>query len=103
MEAAKAITFEKAARTYYEAYQSKWSVRHREAFLNTLKQYAFPVIGGLPVAAIDTGLVLRVLSRSGSTGMSPPARIRARIEKVLGWSTVRGFREATIRRDGGDI
>ena len=33
LEAARSITFEIAARRYYDAHQVKWSVKHREAFL----------------------------------------------------------------------
>ena len=57
LEAAKQITFEwLPLGHYFESYQQKWSIKHREAFIGTLKQYVFPLIGSLPVAAIDTGL-----------------------------------------------
>jgi hypothetical protein len=77
LEEARAITFAKASQSYYDAYQAKWSVKHREAFLTTLKQYAFPKLGELPVASIDTGLVLAVLSRSGPQARDRPGYVAA--------------------------
>src|SRR2546423_1634667 len=59
LEAAHSITFEIAAGRCYDAHEVKWGVKHREAFLNTLHQYAYPLLGKLPVAVIDTGLVLK--------------------------------------------
>jgi integrase len=93
LEAAKQITFAFAAGRYYDAYQAKWSAKHREAFMNTLRQYVFPLIGDLPVAAIDTGLVLSVLEPIWRTKHVTSRRIRARIELVLSWATVRGYRQ----------
>lgn len=50
-------TFEKAAKAYYDAHERSWkNDKHRAQFLSTLKAYAFPKIGRLPVADIDTGL-----------------------------------------------
>jgi integrase len=92
LEAARSITFEVAARRYYDAHELKWSVKHREAFLNTLHQYAYPLLGKLPVAAIDTGLVLRVIEPIWVDKHVTASRIRARIEMVLDWCTVRGYR-----------
>ena len=74
-------------------------------FLSTLSTFAFPVIGNLSVAAIDTGLVLKVLEQKVDAERGYPAgplwqarpetasRLRGRIELVLGWATVRGYRQ----------
>ena len=72
--------------------------------MSTLTQYAFPHIGELSVAAIDTGLVLRVLEQRVPAERGYPAgqfwearpetasRLRGRIEAVLDWATARGYR-----------
>src|SRR5258705_9139537 len=62
LEAAKAMTFESAARKYFEQNEHKWkNAKHRNQFLSTLEAYAFPQIGKISVAAIDQGLVLKCI------------------------------------------
>jgi len=50
-------------------------------------------INDLPVAAIDTGLVLKVLEPIWTTTPETASRIRGRIEAVLDWAKVRGYRD----------
>jgi len=50
------------------------------------------VIGGLPVAAINTGLVLRVLQPIWRETPETASRVRMRMERVLGWAAVHGYR-----------
>jgi Arm DNA-binding domain/Phage integrase central domain len=62
LAAAKTMTFEQAAKAYHAQHEAKWkNAKHAQQFINTLRDYAFPIIGQLPVASIDTGLVLKVL------------------------------------------
>lgn len=90
---AKTITFQEAAITYFDAHERKWrNAKHRQQFVSSLKQYAFPAIGKLPVAAIDTGLVLKVVEPIWQTKTETASRVRNRIESVLDWATVRGYR-----------
>jgi integrase len=93
LEAAKQITFAKAAETYIEAHHTAWkSDKNKQQWINTLATYAFPLIGNLPVAAIDTTLVLHVLEPIWATKTETASRVRMRIERVLAWATVRGYR-----------
>jgi hypothetical protein len=50
-------------------------------------------LGELPVAAIDTGLVVQVLDPIWATKPETASRVRGRIEAVLDAATVRGFRQ----------
>jgi integrase len=106
LAAAKTLTFSEAAQQYFDQHESKWrNAKHRAQFIATLRDYAFPVIGNLPVAAVDTGLVLKVLEQKVAAERGYPAgplwqarpetasRLRGRIESVLGWATVRGYRQ----------
>jgi len=62
LAAIKQITFSEAAKQYIAAHEKGWkNPRHREQWSQTLRQYALPKIGGLPVNAVDTPAVLRVL------------------------------------------
>ena len=51
------------------------------------------MINHLPVGAIDTGLVLKVLEPIWSTTPETASRVRGRIELVLDWAKVRGYRD----------
>jgi integrase len=94
LEAAKAITFEQAAQQYFDQHERKWrNEKHRQQFLSTLKAYAFPKIGRLSASAVDTGQVLRCLEPIWRDKTETASRLRARIENVLDWATVRGYRK----------
>jgi integrase len=91
--AATTITFAEAARAYFNFHERKWkNAKHRAQFLSTLETYAFPKIGTLPVAAIDTGAVLRCVEPIWPDKTETASRVRGRIEAVLDWATVRGYR-----------
>jgi integrase len=94
LEAARTITFEAASKAYYESHEASWkNAKHRQQFLNTLKTYVFPKIGKLPVADIDTGLVLKCIEPIWQHKTETANRTRGRIEAVLDWATVRGYRK----------
>jgi hypothetical protein len=93
LAAAKVITFDKAAKGFIEANESSWrSAKHGEQWRNTLTTYASPVIGDLPVSAISTALVMKILQPIWSTKTETATRVRGRIEKVLDWAKVQGYR-----------
>ncbi len=94
LDAAKAITFEDAAEAYIRAHRAGWrNAKHAAQWEMTLATYAGPVIGPLPVQAIDTALVLKVLERIWTEKPETASRLRGRIEAVLDWAKVRGYRE----------
>ena len=91
--AAKSITFEQAAQQYFNFHERKWvNAKYRAQFLSSLRDYAFPVLGKLPVAEIDVGFVLKCLEPIWQRIPETASRVRARIEAVLDWATVRGYR-----------
>ncbi len=92
-EAARNMTFEECCNRYIAAHQSAWTnARHRNQWPETLAAYAYPVMGTLPVGSIDTAIVMRVVEPLWNTKQETAARLRARIERVLDWATVSGFR-----------
>lgn len=87
------ITFADCARRYIEAHRKAWSnPKHVAQWGSTLETYAFPVLGKLAVADIDTAHIVKVLEPIWLEKPETASRTRGRIEKVLGWATVRGFR-----------
>lgn len=94
LEAARAITFKDAADQYFAQHEGKWSgVKTAQQFKNTLAQYAYPVIGKLPVADVDTTFVLKIVEPIWVTKHQTASRLRGRIEAVLDWAKIRGFRK----------
>jgi integrase len=90
---AKAMTFRQCADAFIASHEAGWgSAVHRRQWANSIAQYAHPVIGGLPVHAIDTALVMKVVEPLWTTIPETASRIRARIESVLDWAKVRGYR-----------
>lgn len=89
----KTMTFDECAKGYIEANRAGWkNYKHSTQWENTIETYASPIIGSLPVASIDTGLVLKVLEKIWTSKPETASRLRGRIEAVLGWATVRGYR-----------
>jgi integrase len=89
-EATRGVTFEAAAKQYIAAHEAGWrNPVHRKQWQSTLATYAFPVLGGLPVGRIDTGLVCAVLEPIWTQKPETAKRLRGRIEAVLDWARAR--------------
>jgi integrase len=93
VETAKATTFREATTAYIDAHKAAWrNAKHAAQWTATLTTYAHIVFGDLPVSAIDTGLVMRALQPIWATKPETASRVRGRIESILDWATVHGFR-----------
>ena len=94
LAAAKALTFREATQRYLDQHEGKWkNAKHSAQFLSSLTTYAFPSSATLPVADIDTPAgAARAIEPIGRSRPKPPSRVRGRIENVLDWATVRGYR-----------
>jgi integrase len=80
-------TFEQVARRCIEMKTSEWrGDGSRREWLSTLERYAFPVLGPLPVSAIDAVLVHRILEPIWSMKPHVGQRLRERIEAVLDYA-----------------
>ncbi len=83
VDKAKTITFDEAAGAYIEAHEAGWrNAKHASQWRNTILTYASPVLGALPVRAIDTGLVLKVIEPLWSTRRETASRVAARLWTV---------------------
>jgi len=91
---AKGKTFREAAEEFIRRKEVGWrSSKHRQKWRNSVAADVYPVLGDLPVAAIDTGLVLKVIEPLWAEKPETAGRIRGRIEAVLDAATARGYRE----------
>jgi hypothetical protein len=93
IEAAQAMTFKQCADDFLAAHAPHWrNDKHRAQWSATLETYAHPIIGALPVAKIDTALVLKVLRPIWDDKPETASRLRGRIERVLSWASAQEFR-----------
>ena len=94
LKAALATTFDECAEAYIKAHQGGWrNAKHAEQWRSTLAVYASPVFGSLPVQAVDTAQVMKALEPIWVEKTETANRVRGRIEKVLDWAKVRGYRD----------
>jgi len=93
LERAKTITFDYCAAAYIDAHRGSWkNQKHAAQWESTIATYASPIIGELPVATVDTALVVKVLQPIWQEKTETATRVRSRIENILDWATVSKFR-----------
>jgi integrase len=93
LDAAKAITFMECAERYIASHRAGWrSAKHVEQWESSLRRFAFPVIGALPVQAINTALLMKVIEAIWNEKPETASRLRGRIESILDWAKARGYR-----------
>ena len=86
------LKFKECAQRYIEAHRDSWNnAKHVYQWERTLEIYAADLMP-LPVASIDTALVLKCLEPIWKTKTETATRVRQRIEAVLDWATVRKYR-----------
>jgi integrase len=86
-------TFRAAATALVDSNRSGWrNAKHAAQWLATLEAHAFTAIGDLPVAAVGTDEVLRILRPIWERIPETASRVRQRIEAVLDGARVKGWR-----------
>lgn len=92
LERARQLTFGECCTKYMDAHRDGWrNVKHAAQWQSTLDTYAGD-LQPLPVASIDTALVIKALEPIWATRTETATRVRQRIEAVLDWATAREFR-----------
>lgn len=66
--------------------------KHKQQWRNTLDSYAIPEIGNSLVADITMQDVLKILEPIWLEKTETAKRLRGRIEDILNWATVHGYR-----------
>jgi integrase len=88
-----AITFRDVASLYIAAHEAAWkNSKHRQQWQNTLDAYAFPHLGDVPVAEVETAHVMAVLEPLWHAKTETASRLRGRLEAVLDYARARGWR-----------
>jgi integrase len=92
-QAIAARTFRDAARDFIANKRAEWrNGKHKGQWSTSLEAYAYPHLGDIPVALIDTSHILAVLDPIWRTKSETASRVRGRIEVILDAEKVRGHR-----------
>ena len=96
-------TFAWCVDSYLDGMEGQWkNAKHAAQWRSTLETYANPIIGKLAVQSIALPHVLEVLNQpqpdKGNAALwdsknETASRLRGRVEKVLDWATVHGYRD----------
>jgi len=88
------LTFQQCADKYIASHRTGWkNSKHANQWTNTLSTYCGPVIGGLAVNEVDVALVMKILEPIWVIKAETASRLRGRIESILDWAAVRGYRQ----------
>jgi integrase len=91
---ARSMTFDECATSYIKAHEVGWRhEKHRMQWSNSLARYVSPAFGAVPVSSIDVAMVMNVLEPLWMKTPETASRVRGRVERILDWARVRGFRE----------
>ncbi|SAK48238.1 phage integrase [Caballeronia hypogeia] len=87
------ITFAEAAKQFIGSRAHGWkNAKHGDQWRNTIAEYAEPVLGKILVRHITREHVLQVLEPIWTTKTETASRVRGRIENILDWARVKGYR-----------
>jgi integrase len=92
---ASAVTFKDCAERFIASHEAGWRnpAKHAKLWHHTLRDYAYSIIGDLPVAEVDTELIMQVLKPIWTEKPETASRVRSRMEAVLDWAKVSRYRD----------
>ena len=94
LQEATAMTFKQCAEEYIKTHKAGWkNAKHLTQWENTLRDYAYPTIGNIPIAAVDTDIVVKCVSPIWNDKTETATRVRGRIESILDWATAMKHRQ----------
>lgn len=90
---AKVVTFDECAKRYFASKKHEFrNPKHAAQWESTLQTYVSPVIGKLNIDMVEIAHIVEVLQPIWLTKTETASRTRGRIERVLGWAIVSGYR-----------
>lgn len=88
------VTFKEAMEAYIDTNKAAWrNEKHIAQWSSTLETYAVPHFRAKALADIETADVLNALKPIWLTKSETASRLRGRIEAVLNWGAVHGYRQ----------
>jgi len=87
-------SFDYCAAQYIESHKSGWrNEKHVAQWKTTLATYVSPHFGNKRVSEIDPATVMKALGPIWVTKRETAKRVRGRIEAILAWAAVMGYRQ----------
>ncbi|MDL0433709.1 tyrosine-type recombinase/integrase [Marinobacter sp. TBZ242] len=87
-------TFTSCAARYIQSHRRSWrNAKHARQWVSTLKAYARPVIGNMPVDEIDTQDIVSILNPIWISKTETAKRVQGRIENVLDYAAAHKYRD----------
>ena len=87
------VVFQDFAQALVQDMSPQWrNHKHANQWANTLRDYAYPIIGQKPIGQINTEDILQILKPIWQTKTETATRLRGRVEKVLAAATIKGHR-----------
>jgi integrase len=86
-------SFEAFSKDWIELKCHEWrNLKHGDQWRNTLRDYAYPIIGKISIDEINTNQILEILVPIWKSKTETAVRLRGRLEKILAGATTRGLR-----------
>jgi integrase len=83
MAAAKSVTFSECMALYAKQHHAGWSANYSRKWGEILERYAVPVLGPLPIAAVDDQLLRQILRPIWNEIPTTAGKLRGWIEKLI--------------------
>lgn len=96
-DANQAATFKQCAEEYLAIKQAEWKKggKSKAQWESSLKEYAYPTIGGIAVNEVETYHILAILEPLWSELNVTATRVRQRVENILDYATTKNRRTGT--------
>lgn len=85
-------SFKQVADSYLKTHTTTWTAKHAQQWANTLRTYAYPTLGPMPIDLITTADVMAVLQPIWTTKNETAMRLQTRIETILDAAKAQGLR-----------
>lgn len=90
----KHVLFEEAAKICHKKKSQEFSNdKHANDWISSINRYAIPIIGKIPVDKIELAHIIKILEPIWAEKTETATRLRQRIEFIMTWATVSGFRK----------
>jgi integrase len=86
------ITFRDAWQEFWRDKAVKFSDKTQAHWVNSVEKYALPLIGSAVVSEIETLQIEKVLRPIWEEKTMLAKKLRGRLESILSWATVKGYR-----------
>ncbi|MEO9384259.1 tyrosine-type recombinase/integrase [Chromobacterium phragmitis] len=90
--AKKSLVFQEAAEQVHQELLPSWkNAKHGQQWINTLTEYVFPHIGGLPLDQISPGHIADALRSIWLAKPETAGRVKQRVHAVMAWGWAHGL------------